>query len=489
MSAPLFNLWQSVIEHFLEPFPAAALVTVDGDLLVLRYQSLADIGTLPTAAITCHQYFQVKPGDVIVINDPYSGGSVLSSINLVTGVHFDGGSKSHSPSEALLVVRIPFKPRVILANSVESEGVRIPPTPLVHGGVLNQEVLKAIAGHPLAPPHLQSGLERALNQLKTASQEIGRLKSLTGASLSKRMARDWLQLAQTQFHHLLGDLAEGNARGEIQLSPKSRLSLAIEIKDHRVAFNFTGSGPPDRYALSDAATLGSCVGALVATLNAEVPLNGGILRAVEVIAPLGSIVHARYPAPVFRGFTDGTALVAGMVLRLLGMIDRKLQSGQSGLGTCAFEIDFGKGCYFFDDLEPGTAASRERRGADALDLWRRTHLQRSLEAIERLYPLRMRSAAIRAQSGGSGLLGGGDGQTKVYELLAPAKLKWSISRGLMKPEGASGGKSAIGPEILCQRLGQERETLADEGEMDLHAGDQVIIHSAGGGGYGEAVPT
>jgi len=272
----------------------------------------------------------------------------------------------------------------------------------------------------------------------------------------------------------------------VALGQKSKLALAIEIKDSRVAFNFTGSGAPERYALSDAATLGACVGALAAALNIEVPINGGILRSVDVIAPIGSIVHARYPSPVFMGFTDGTSVVAGLVLRLLGQIDKKLFMAQNGMGQCAFELDFGNGRYFYDDLEPGTAATKDRRGADALDLWRRTHLQRSIETSERMYPMRFRSVALRSQSGGSGLMIGGDGQTKVIEVLAPAKLRWNLSRGVLKPEGAQGGKSAIGAEIICQRLNQESEILNDSGELDLNPGDQIILHSAGGGGFGEA---
>jgi N-methylhydantoinase B len=445
LSASVFNLWQSLLEKILEPFPSAALVTPEGELLVAKYQSLADIGTLPAAALTCHQYFQLKTGDVIVINDPYSGGTLLSSVNLVAGVHFDGSLPVGSTPEALIVVRIPFKPRVIVAQSVENEGVRIPPTPLVSGGVLNEQVLSAIAAHPMAPPVLRAGLERGLLWLQEASAEIGRMKALSGISLNKRIAKDWLQSAQVRFQALLHDLSQGSAKAEVALSPRSKLALMIEIKDNRISFNFTGSGVPDRYALSDAATLGACVGALAAAMNVDIPLNGGILRSVDVIAPLGSVVHARYPSPVFMGFTDGTSVVAGLVLRLLGQIDKKLSMAQNGLGQCAFELDFGDGRFFYDDLEPGAAATRDRRGSDALDLWRRTHLQRSIETIEKMYPMRIRSVAIRSQSGGSGLLVGGDGQTKVIELLAPARLRWNLSRGILKAEGVQGGKAAIGP--------------------------------------------
>lgn len=481
----VFGIWQSLLERILEPFPAAALVSLDGDLLVSRYQALADIGTLPVAALTCHQYFRIRPGDVVIINDPYSGGSVLSSINLVTAVNSEG---TDTP-EALLVVRIPFKPKVVVSTSVEAEGIRIPPTPLVQKNQVNQAIWSAICSHPLAPPGIEVGLEAGMKRLQIAAGEIRRLKALTGASLTKKHIKDWMALAQSQFSDLLHDLSEGTARGEVVLSPKSRIALSIEVKDHRVSFNFTGSGAPDRYALSDSATLGACIGALTAALNVNVPINSGVVHSVDVVAPLGSVVHAKYPAPVALGFTDGTAIVAGLVLRLLGQIDRKLMMAQGGLGQCAFEIDFGGGRYFYDDVEPGSAATKDRKGSDSLDLWRRSHLQRSVEAIERLYPIKVGSVAVRSQSGGSGQWVGGDGQTKVFELLAKGTLRWSLSRGLLKPEGALGGKSAIGPEMAIQRLGQPKEILGDQGELALQPGDQVVVQSGGGGGVGEVALT
>lgn len=480
----IYGTWQVLLERILEPFPAAALVSLDGDLLVSRYQGLADIGTLPVAALTCHQYFRIRPGDVVIINDPYSGGSVLSSVNLVTAVSGEGDSP-----EALLVVRIPFKPRVVIGNSVEAEGIRIPPTPLVQDNQVNQAIWSAICSHPLAPPGIAVGLEAGLKRLHQATGEIKRLRALSGVSLTKKHVKDWMSLAQSQFSELLHDLSEGTARGEVALGAKSRIALSIEIKGHRVSFNFTGSGAPERYALSDSATLGACIGALIAALNVSVPINSGVVHSVDVVAPLGSVVHAKYPAPVFLGFTDGTAIVAGLVLRLLGQIDKKLVMAQSGLGACAFEIDFGGGRYFYDDVEPGSAATKDRRGVDSLDLWRRSHLQRSIESIERLYPLKVSSIAVRSQSGGSGQLVGGDGQTKVFEMLAKGTLRWSLSRGLLKPEGAMGGKAAIGPEMAIQRVGSTREILADQGELKLNPGDQIVVQSGGGGGMGEAVLT
>jgi N-methylhydantoinase B len=486
MPARGFHLWQNLTERILAPFPAAALVTFEGELLVSRAATLADIGTLPVAALTCYQYFKPKTGDVIVVNDPYSGGTLLSSITLVTAVSTEGEVGRSIPGEALLVVRLPLKPRVVLSESVEQEGVRIPPTPLVSDGVLNQQILAAIAAHPLAPQHLKPGIERALDWLRVAGAEFARLKKLTGENLSKRVIKDWLQLSQDRFFEALGELAVGTARTEVAIGDRSRICLSIEIKNHRVAFNFTGSGTPDRYALSDAATMGACVGALVASLRANVPINSGVFRLIDVVAPLGSIVHARYPSPVSLGFTDGVEAVAGIVLRLLGQVDSKLQIAGQGLSQCAMEIDFGNGSYFFDDLEPGTAGSRDRRGVDGVDLWRRSHLHRSIEMIEKLYPLRVRSAAFRSDSGGSGQYGGGNGQTKVLEVLAPARLSWNLSRGILKPEGASGGKSAIGADIACQKPGEPSENLPDHGTRQLQTGDLVIVHSSGGGGFGEA---
>jgi len=478
-----FNQLQYCFNGSLRRFHAATIVTVDGEVLALRYQTLSDIGTLPVAALTCNQFFQPKVGDVIVMNDPYSGGSLLSSVNLVTAINFSQNSVGAAP-DALLCIRVPFKPRVTLAESVEKEGVRIPPTPLVSQGEVNTELMNSICSHPLAPHAFAAGLTQGMEMLNEGVQELARLKNLMGGPITKKLLKDFLAAAQKQFQKILGEMAVGDAKGEIYLSENSRLNLVVSVHKQRVAFNFTGSGAPDRFALSDSATLGACLGALIAALSDSYPINAGLFRCIDVIAPLGSVVHCRYPAPVGLGMTDGTQWVANLVVRLLGQIDRKFQVPQSGVSLCAFELDFGNGLYFYDDLEPGTAAASDRPGYAGLDLWRRSHLMRSVELIEKMYPLRVKSCAVRSQSGGSGQLPGGDGVTKVIELIAPATLRWCLSRGILKPEGLAGGKAAVGPELYLQRKGSTKEELGDQGQLTLQAGDQFIVHSSGGGGFG-----
>lgn len=457
---------------FRTRFPAAALVGADGDLLALHYQSLADIGTLPAAAQTCRQYFQLSPGEVVLMNDPYSGGSILSSVNLIMAA-----------DECLLVVRVPFRPHVPLAKSVDQEGVRIPPTPLVVKGQLNQDFLSAVAGHPMAPKNFVPVVTQTVQKMSEWRKRFATIVQISESPWTRKWQREWMDLAEQQAEAHISELSEGDGRWETQFGGASRLVMQLQIQGQRVSFNFTGSGAPDQLALSDAATQGACVGALASTLPHALPITSGLLRRVDVIAPLGSNVHAKYPAPVYLGFTEGTSIIANGVIKLLGQIDRKLQCGLSGIGRSAVELNFSDGQFYFEDVDPGLAARPNKKGTPALDPFLRTHLHRSIEASEKLFPLRFISVAIRSDSGGSGQWKGGDGMSKVIEVLKPATLRWSQAPHTVRPEGAMGGKSALPSEIQVQTSEGVLE-LEGRGEMKLDSGSQVILKSGGGGGVG-----
>ncbi|MBX7231615.1 MAG: hydantoinase B/oxoprolinase family protein [Bdellovibrionales bacterium] len=486
--------FQFMVEKNLKKFPAAALISTEGELLFSHIQTIVDVGTLPSAALTCHKYFQLKPNDVVLLNDPYSGAGPLSSVHLVAGVQFDSQSKN-SLSEALFVVRLPFKPLVKLFTSVEQEGLRIPPTPLVTKGNLNLDLLKVISSQPGAPKHFYDvvlenfeKLKQTLFKLSQLKHWIGSLGPVNNLTFSKKYIRDSISSTQHHFQLILNDLPESQARTEIALSEKSRIVLSMSLKNGRVAFDFAGSSAPDFLALSDAATLGVCAGTLVAALRPlvtfDIPLNAGVLRCLEIIAPLGSLVHARYPASVSIGFTDGVNIIANMILKLLGEMDKRIRVAQCGRSQCSIGLQFENDLYFYDQLDPGMGARENRPGQDTLNLWQRSQLHRSVESIEKIFPLRIESVGLRSKSAGEGKYEGGSGQTKEYTVLAPALLSWVSLDESYNADGVEGGRSATSSEILLKRSNSTLQKLAIMGETLLQSGDQILIHSAGGGGYG-----
>ncbi len=476
----LYSELQQVFENTLKAFPAAALTDGAGESVSIKPYSASDLGTLSSAIQTTLRYFPLKSGEFILMNDPYSGGSILSTMTLMTGLRLS--EKSNSP-DFVLAARIPFKPKIHLADSVEAEGLRIPPTPIYHDGELNAPLLKVISEHPECPPRFEETLSKVILQMIDASQTLlADLKALHSGPIP---LKEYFEHSRLQAAAFIEELAHGEAKEELILDDGSKVQLKVEVQDGVVLCDFTGSSAGKRYHLTDSASFGACAGAILAFLDAPIPYNKGTLSAFHIAAPAGSLVNCKYPSPVFLGMTDGADLIASLTLRVLNQIDRKHQVAQSGVSQCAFHLDFGSENYFYDFIQPGAAATRQSAGPSAIDLWKRTHLRASVEEVERRYPIRIKSVSIRQKSGGSGSFRGGDGMTKVIEILKTTELKWMVSEVFKKPEGHSGGKSGIGPEIFVLNAEDEKTELSEFGKQSLKPGEQIVVHSSGGGGFGE----
>lgn len=486
-SAFYYTQLKSQFDHWFEPFRAAALISNDNQSVYIKYQNLPDIGTLPGVAETVGRYLQVGEGDVVLTNDPYSGGSTLTAMTLMMGINLDNSKhgKPGSAAEFLLCVRVNLKPHLQMTDTIEDEGVRIPPTPIRQGGQTNKELLKVISEHPQCPSNFLSAIENVMAAMDRTAQQMKLDSKSANLDWSKACLRQLFKGSARQFSKELEHLATGSVEREMTLESGEKLKLGLSLEEGKVKFDFSGSGPSAHLHLTYGATLGACVGAIISVLNTDLPLNAGIFEGFEVRAPEGSLVNAKYPAPVYQGMTDGAGLLANFILKCLSDVDPQHRLAQAGPSLCSFDIEFNNNLHFFDTLEPGMAASSFGRGIDALNPWQRSHLEPSIEEIERRYPLVVKSCSIRQKSGGSGNFEGGNGVTKAITVKANCTLRWMITQASQKPEGEEGGKAASSAELYIQKVGEkEREKMPARGEFNMKPGDTVIMHSSGGGGFG-----
>lgn len=480
-----FSQLNCFFERWFEPYQAAALMTADHLPIYIKYQNLPDIGTLPVVTETVGKYLKVSSGDIVLTNDPYCGGSTLTAMTLMMGVHLEP-RKSGGTAEFLFCVRFNLKPRLQMTDTVEDEGVRIPPTPIRHNGQLNEGLLRVISDHPQCPRDFLNGVHRMIEAMDNSVRQMKQDTSSAHLDWSKPRLRQYFKESSRLFSVLLGRIAFGETSQEMTLDSGEKLRLNLDVTEGKIKFDFSGSGPSAHLHLTDGATLGACVGAILSVIESNIPLNAGIFDRFEVRAPQGTLVNAKYPAPVYQGMTDGAGLLANFILQVLSGIDPSIRLARSGPSLCSFELEFGNGLFFFDTLEPGMAASSSGRGHDSINPWQKSHLEPSIEEIERRYPLLVKSCTIRQKSGGSGNFEGGNGATKAVLIKSSATLRWMITQASQKPEGGEGGKSASSAELYLQKANsKERERMPARGEFTMKAGDIVIMHSSGGGGFGE----
>lgn len=486
MSSPSLRVSQlhSGLTRIFSQVEMGALVSAENESIFTKYESLPDIGTFPQAAQICQAYLKLQEGDMALLNDPYSGGTTLSMMTLVTPVQV-------SPLPAppfLLVHRLGFRARLTFSDKVDEEGLRIPPTPLVQNHQVNEAILSAIAAHPHCPegfaPRLHEAMTKTFlvrDQLKVLFQALGPQKDLL---------KDYFKFSKEIVQRKLDEWASGEARVEARFDNGDAIQLHLELTDHSVNLNFRGTSASKKICLTEAATFGACFGAFKAFLGGHIPVNHGSFSFIQVSTPLGCLLNSKYPSPTFKGMTDGSALVASTVLQALGKVVSSQEISQGAVTLAKVDLQFQDGRRFFDVLPGGIGATAKGPGADGLSYWVRDQLQPSIEEIEKRFPILIKKMGVRAGSAGKGQHSGGQGLFKQYELLAPAKLNWLLDQTKARPQGARGGMAGMSGEIHVLRAGQSKKELLNfEGSLELAAGDKIILHSAGGGGWGSAKET
>ncbi len=476
------DLLKVFLQHTLSPFDSAACLTGEGELLDIKYESLADVGTLGAAALTVTRYFPMQLGDVVILNDPYSGGTTLSMITIVTPLLLN-----HAQIPDLyLAIRTGFQPQLLLSKTLDEEGLRIPPTPIVQNRVLNEMILQAISAHPLCPAGLGDRLKATLGLIWKRVDCFQTLLQKNSQFSHRSVIKDFLKSSRNYFSQLLHELPTGETKIETRLESGELIRLRLELNPESILFDFAGTSSSQKLCLTDSATFGACFGAVAAFLQKPIPLNSGSFSLLHVTTPLGSFLNAKYPSPTFKGMTEGTSQVAGAILQALGEIVPQKKFSASAQTPTQISLEFSGGQRFFDSLSGGIGASPTSHGADAVPFWQRISLRNSIQEIESIFPLSIQQVSLRKGSGGLGQFRGGDGLTKEYLVHQEAKLRWLMQHRKSPPKGLKGAQDGSPPEIIIERKNGAREMVdSSEGETVVHIGEKISVASAGGGGYGK----
>lgn len=481
-----FSKFKMGIHNTLICNSACSISTDENQLLALRNKTIVDIGTLPQAAWLSHQYLNLGDGDLVLLNDPYSGNSHLHSMTIVVGfkspLKVGRGQKSNS-TNYLLSHRFWFKPRVFLTESIEEEGVRIPPTPLYHQGQFNQQLLDGVAAHPLCPPGFAERVQSEAKKVQSNVQSLGPV--FEHFDLSDANLRAYLRSSKKRFQSLLEQFQSREIQLEHQFTDDTMLKLRIAVTSGCITFDFSGTESSNSIALTDGATLSACLHSLLQILPEETPINSGLLQGINVITPTNSTVSAKYPKPVFLGFTEGVQWLSHFVHHGLSQLNPEQPlSAESSTTQGSFEIQFQSGSVFFENILSGLGATQESPGISGHTWENRLDLNPCIEKVEKMYPIRYQSISIRERSGGQGLFGGGDGIAKYIEILQPSILKWRSFEPSVRPQGADGGQAGAAFEFYLVR-GEQKIPLLENSEFKLGVGDKIALLSSGGGGYGK----
>jgi len=441
---------------------------------------------------------RMDPDDVVVLNDPFAGGTHLPDVTVVAPVFLPDARRPfayvanrahHADIGGMEPGSMP------VGTDVYQEGVRIPPIRIVRGGTIVRDVLELFLANTRVPDERRGDLDAQTAALRVGARRLVDLAARVGGVA--QLARDFGALqdyAAAAMRAALRRLPAGTYRATDLLdddgfgATRIPLRVAVRVAGGRARVDFTGSAPQVRGPVNAnlAVTRSAVLYVFTALAGERVPTNEGIARPLEIVAPAGTIVNAVLPAAVAGGNVETSQRIVDVLLRALAraLPERVPAASAGSMNNVALGgVVDGRAFAYYETLAGGAGAGAGRPGASAVHTHMTNTMNTPIEALEAYYPIRIRRYALRPGSGGRGRFTGGDGLVREIELLAPARVTLLTERRTIPPYGLAGGEpGACGRNALVRR-GRIRR-LPGKTTLTAEPGDRVRIDTPGGGGYG-----
>jgi N-methylhydantoinase B len=456
---------------------STALFDPEGQMVMQAEHIPVHLGAMP-AAVAAVLGQEHAPDRSWILNDPYSGGTHLPDITVITPVF--ATERGNRKPELLGFV----------ANRAHHADVG-GPTPgsmpadsrtlAEEGVVIKARVLDAAAVDELSGQMRQPSQRRADLRAQLAAGRIGvrRLQELhkrVGGPKLRQAFAEVLDYAERRTRACLRELDDGARTARDVLEAREgdlELELRATVDQDRMTLDFTGSAAQHEGNLNCplAVTRSACYFAVRVLTDPDIPPSAGAYRAIEVIAPAGSLLNANPPAAVVGGNVETSSRVADLVL---GAFGRALGQGTMNNLTLGSED-----VVYYETIGGGQGACPDADGPSAVHVAMSNTLNTPIEALELEFPLRMTQYSLRRGSGGGGRRRGGDGVVRELEALAPLTYSLITERRRHRPAGADGGGAgAAGRNLL------DGEELPPKATGRIESGQRLRIETPGGGGHG-----
>ncbi len=470
---------------------SCAVFDADGGLVANAPHIPVHLGAMGETVRAMRAHFlDLAPGDVLVTNDPFQGGSHLPDVTVVTPV-FAAGEGGFDPRPGFFVASrghhadIGGKhPGSMPADStrLDEEGVVIPPMRLVRAGCFEEaRVREVLASGPHPARQIEDNvadLEAMLAANRTGERLLRELVAAHGQAAVVVSMRQLQEAAAGKVAREIGKLPDGDHRFEDRLDDGTRIRVRLQVTGERMLVDFTGTDPAVRGNLNAprAVVQAALIYVLRALVAERIPLNGGCLAPVVVRIPPGSLLDPPAGSAVVGGNVETSQRVVDALLGALG----RVAASQGTMNNVAFGSER---FAYYETLGGGSGAGEGFDGASGVHVHMTNTRITDAEILETRYPVRLRRFSLRHGSGGRGRWNGGDGLVRALEFLEPMTVSLLTERRVVPPYGLRGGQpGACGRNRLERTDGSVLE-LPGKVTLDVRAGDVLVVETPGGGGF------
>lgn len=472
-----------------------------GEMVAQAAHIAVHLGSMPLSVKSAIDNVRMQPGDVVILNDPFSGGTHLPDITMVTPVFPEGertplfyvaNRAHHADIGGISPGSLP------LSTEIFQEGVRIPPLKLMAGGEMRKDLLALILANVRTPWEREGDLTAQVAANQIGVRRLIEVCERQGVSETKRYMDALKDYAERMTRAAVATIPDGEYAFEDWLdgdgvgSGPIRIAVKITVDGDQATIDFTGSAPQVRGSVNAiyAITLSAVFYVFRSIVDSDIPSNAGVMRPLRVLTSPGTVVDAIFPAAVAAGNVETSQRITDTLLGALARaiperIPAASQGTMNNVTVGGTDPRSGKAFAYYETIGGGSGAGPGHDGASAVHTHMTNTMNTPVEALEHAYPFRVLRYAIRRGSGGKGRSTGGDGIDRHLEFLSPAIVTVMSERRDIPPYGLAGGEPGACGENRLVHEGKEKR-LPGKVALQVEAGDRLCISTPGGGGYGKA---
>jgi N-methylhydantoinase B len=450
---------------------SAALFDECGRMVAQAEHIPVHLGAMPDAVAAVMRH-EPTLGEVWAINDPYTGGTHLPDITLVsrTEAGFAVTRAHHADVGGREPGSMPADSRTL-----EEEGVVIPPTRL------DDDTVAKLVARMRNPDERLGDLRAQLAAHRLAEQRVAELCARRGRDRVTAAMAELYAYSERAMRAGIEALPDGRYEGHDELEPihgALELHAIVTIAGDSIDIDFTGTSAQHDGNLNCpiAVAKSACFYVVRVLVDPDLPASGGAFAPITVRAPEGCLVNARPPAAVAAGNVETSSRIVDVVMRAFGEAIDVPAQGQGTMNNVTLGNDR---FTYYETIGGGQGACPTAEGPSGVHVAMSNTLSTPVEALELQYPLRVERYGLRLGSGGAGRQRGGDGVVRELRVLEGCRLSIISERRVRAPQGERGGEAGSPGRNLLNG-----EPLPAKVTRDLAAGDVVSIETPGGGGFG-----
>ncbi len=493
---------------------SCAIFTEGGELLARAAHIPVHLGALPATMARILPEFPLAPGDVLILNDPYWGGTHLPDITLIAPVYLDycGGRglrplapSSNHPRPAYYLANRAHHADVggaapgsmPLARDLREEGVIIPPTYLYRRGELNKAFWEELLSRMRVPEERQADLAAQVAALHRGLTRLSALAGRYGGEKLATMSRALLDYSERAMRDVILGIPDGVYRFTDFLDDDGyghhdlAISLKLTVSAAEAVLDFSGSADQTEGGVNAVPPVveAACSYVFLSLLAEDFPINQGCFRPLKVVTRKGSLLDPEFPAPVAAGNVETSQRLVDTVLGALSpalpeVIPAASQGTMNNVAFGGLDADGGEFTYY-ETIAGGMGGGPSGPGLSGVHSHMTNTRNTPVEVLEHDYPVLVEHYGFREDSGGAGAHPGGLGLIRQFRFLTEVSLSLLTERRRHAPYGLNGGQpGACGENVLLTP--HREQPLPGKVNLTLPSGSRLCIRTPGGGGWGRS---